>query len=124
MPNFTSQVFDPTRFNPAPTTISLSANSVHLVSTGTVSGVQVQGVVFNPVTPLTGIFRTLSAFSGTQLNVDQAYSGSQMAFIFANGTSSLFTVLTAATTTVQTLTAPIAGDANYPELRRKRLLEF
>ena len=124
MTNFTSQVFNPAVFNPAPLTVSLSANSVHLISTGTVSGVQVRGIVFNPVTPLTSIFRTLSVNVGTQINVDQAYSGSQMAVLFENGTSSLFTVLTGATTTVQTLTAAVASDVNYPELRRKRLLEF
>jgi hypothetical protein len=124
MTNFTSQVFDPVRFNPAPTTISLSANSVHLVSTGTVNSVQVKGVAFNPVTPTTGIYRTLSAFNGTQINVDQAYFGSQMALIFENGTSSLFTVVTGASTTVQVLTAAQSSDVNYPELRRKRLLEF
>jgi len=124
MTNFTSQVFDPTRFNPAPFTISLSADSVHLISTGTVGGVQVKGVVFNPKTTTTGIFRSLSANVGTQVNVDQTYHGSQMALVLENGSTSLFTVVTGDTTTVQTLTAPSISQTNYPELRRKRLLEF
>lgn len=119
--SFDSQVLSAFGTAPLPLTYSLSgaSNTVELLTVGTVGGKQVEGIAFNALTTTpVGTFRTLSAFEGTTVRVDQAYSGSQMAVIFTDGSTSLFTAVTStSTTTKQTLTAA-DFNASWPEVRR------
>ena len=118
--SFDSQVLSAFGTAPLPLTYSLSgaSNTVQLLTVGTVGGKQVEGIAFNALTTApVGTLRTLSAFEGTTVKVDQAYSGSQMAVIFTDGSTSLFTAVTGTGTTKQTLTAA-DFNASWPEVRR------
>lgn len=129
--SFNSQVLSAFGLGPLNLNYSLSGgsfgyNTVELRTVGTTSSKQVVGVAFNSLTSPgsgTGVFSTLSAFNGTTLRVDRAYSGATFALIFSDRSTSLFTVTTAATTTQQTLTAN-DFDSVWPEIRRLRLLEY
>jgi hypothetical protein len=102
--------------------------TVELLTTGTTASKAVRGVAFNTllssaVSPAsgTGSFATLSAFAGTTLRVDRAYNGQTMAVIFTDESSSLFTVVTGATTTQQTLTEK-GFDTELCETSRSHIL--
>ncbi len=129
MATFDSRVLSAFGLRPFPLTWTLSGGSgivktVELLTVGTVGGKQVQGVAFNALTSPasgSGSTATLSAALGTTLRVDRAYQGRQMALIFTDESTSLFTVITSAA--VQTLTAN-AFDSSWPELRRLAVLEY
>ena len=79
----------------------------------------VRGIAFNSLTSPssgTGIFTTISAAPGTSVLVDKAYSGSTMAVIYTNDTSSLFTVVTGVSS-MMSLSAN-GYDTSYPEIAR------
>lgn len=130
--SFTSQVLS--SFNVEPTNLSWSLsggqdgfNTVELLTVGTgplnvpsLSAKQVRGIAFNSLTSPasgTGIFATLSAATGNTLRVDRAYRGSTFAVIYTDGSSTLFTCVTGAGTTSQSLTAN-GFDSVTPETRR------
>jgi hypothetical protein len=128
--SFNNQVLS--AFGLAPLNLNYSLSSagtyktVELLTVGTVNGKQVKGIVFNTLTsPASGngVFATLSAFSGTTLRVDTAYQGRTMAVVCTDDSSSLFTVVTGATTTKQTLTS---NDFNttYPDIVREVYLGY
>jgi hypothetical protein len=110
--------------------------TVELLTVGTagttpaLSSRLVRGIAFNTllssaVSPASGTnsFATLSAFSGTTFRVDRAYNGQTMAVVFTDESSSLFTVVTGATTTQQTLTAN-GFNTSFPEIKRLWLLGY
>ena len=112
---------------------STSYNTVELLSAGTgpiniaaLSAKQVRGVAFNALTsPASGnnTFATLSAATGTILRVNTAHNGATFAVIYTDGSSSLFTCVTGAGTTAQSLTAN-GFDTTYPEIRRLVVLGY
>ena len=129
-------------FGDSPANLSWSLSSsgtfktVELLTVGTagttpeLSSKRVRGIAFNTllssaVSPAsgTGSFATLSAFSGTTFRVDRAYNGSTMALLFTDESSSLFTALTGAGTTQQSLTAN-GFDTSFPEIKRLWLLGY
>jgi len=121
--SFSSQALSSYGLNPLPLSWSLSGNSntVELLTVGT----GVQGIAFNAL-PIaaTGTFVTLSAQTGNTFRVDQAYNNTTFALINTDGSTSLFTCLTASgVSTAQSLTAN-AFDSTWPEVRRKWLLGF
>jgi hypothetical protein len=104
--------------------------TVELLTTGTTASKAVRGVAFNTllssaVSPAsgTGSFATLSAFAGTTFRVDSAYNGQTMAVVFTDDSSSLFTVVTGATTTQQNLTAN-GFDTSYPVIQQEVYLGY
>jgi hypothetical protein len=100
--------------------------TVELLTVGTVGSKQVRGVAFNTLTSPasgTGIFATLSAAVGTTLRVDRAHNGTTMAVIFTDDSSSIFTVVTGATTTQQTLTAN-GFNTSYPVIQKEAYLGY
>lgn len=112
-------------YGPRPLNLNWSLSSagtyktVELLTVGTVDAKQVRGVAFDTLAAPgsgTGDFATLSAAVGTSFRVDRAYNGSTMAIVFTDDSSSLFTVVTGAGTTVQSLTA---NDFNtsYPDIK-------
>lgn len=127
--NFNSQVLSAFGLAPLNLGFSLSGGTgtpktVELISVGTVGGKQVEGVAFNALTASgTGNWAYLSAFNGTSFRVDTTYNNATMSLIFADGSSSLFRVITGATTTQQSLTAN-GFDSIFPESRRKWVLGY
>ena len=120
MTTFNSQVLSAFGLPPINTSWSLSGsnNTVELLTVGTVGVKQVLGIAFNALTATpTGVWSTLSADIGTSVRVDRGYVGSQMAVIFTDESTSLFTTVTGITTTKQTLTAS-AFDSSWPEIVR------
>jgi hypothetical protein len=127
--SFNSQVLSAYGQTPSNLSWSLSgaSNTVRLSAVGTgplnnasLSAKQVRGIAFNALTSPasgTGIFAGLSAATGTTLQVDRAYNGATFAVIYTDNTSALFTCVTGATTTAQTLTAN-DYDTVTPEVRR------
>jgi len=122
--SFNNQALSAFGLSPLNLNFSISGNdtpkTVELLSVGTLGGKQVKGIAFNTLTsPASGngVFTTLSAFEGTTLRVDTAYRNAQMAVIFTDESSSLFTVVTGAGTTLQSLTSN-AFDTTYPNVRR------
>jgi hypothetical protein len=129
--SFNNQVLS--AFGQTPSNLSWSLSStgtyktVELLTTGTgtlasptLSAKKVRGVVFNTLTSPasgTGVWASLSAFSGTTFRVDAAYNGQTMGLIYDDDSSTLFTVVTGATTTKQSLTAN-GFDTSYPEIKR------
>lgn len=121
MATFNSQVLSAFGLEPLNLNYSLSGgnDTVVLLSVGTVSGKQVTGIAFNELTSTpVGTFRTLSAFDGTTVKVDQGYNGSEMAVIFADGSTSLFTVATNLSGTAKQTLAAAAFDSSWPEIAR------
>lgn len=112
---------------------STSYNTVELLSAGTgpinieaLSAKQVRGVAFNALTsPASGnnTFATLSAATGTILRVNTAHNGAPFAVLYTDGSSSLFTCVTGAGTTAQSLTSN-NFDTTYPEIRRLFVLGY
>jgi hypothetical protein len=136
--SFTSQVLS--AYGQAPSNLSWSVsggsggfNTVELLTVGTgpvtdasLSAKQVRGLAFNALTsPASGTnsFATLSAATGTTLRVDRAYNGSTFAVIYTDGSSTLFTCVTGAGTTAQSLTAN-GFDTVTPEIRRLVVLGY
>jgi hypothetical protein len=138
---FNNQVLS--AFGQTPSNLGWSLSSagqwktVQLLTTGTgttavasLSVKKVRGVLFNTLlssafSPAsgTGTWASLSAFSGTTFRVDAAYNGQTMGLLYDDGSSTLFTVVTGATTIKQDLTAN-GFDTTYPESRRKWLLGY
>lgn len=111
-------------------TVELLTVGTGTTSSTTLSSKRIRGVLFNTLlssvnSPAsgTGTFATLSAFSGTTLRVDAAHNNKTMSLLYTDGTSTLFTVITGATTTKQSLTAN-EFDVSYPELRRLWVLGY
>lgn len=111
-------------------TVELLTTGIGNPANASLSDKQVRGIVFNTLlssafSPAsgTGTFSTLSAVSGTTVRVDAAYNGKQMGLIFTDGTSTLFNVVTGATTTQQSLTAN-GFDTVYPEIKRLFVLGY
>jgi hypothetical protein len=136
--SFTSQVLS--AFGQTPSNLSWSVsggsggfNTVELLTVGTgpintasLSAKQVRGITFNALTSPasgTGLFSTLSAATGTTLRVDRAYNGTTFAVIYTDNTSSLFTCVTGAGTTSQSLTSN-GYDTVTPEIRRLVVLGY
>ena len=126
-------------FGQTPSNLSWSLSNtgtyktVELITTGTgaldspvLSAKNVRGIVFNTLTSPesgTGAFASLSAYSGTSFRVDTSYNGQTMGLIYDDGSSTIFTVVTGATTTKQSLTAN-GFDTAYPEVKRLWLLGY
>jgi hypothetical protein len=129
--NFNSQVLSAFGLPPVSLSFSLSGGSgtpktVELLTVGTIGGKQVEGVAFNALTSPasgTGVWSTLSAATGTSFRVDRAYVNTTMSIVFTDGSSSIFSVVTGASTTVQSLTAN-GFDSVFPESRRKWILGY
>jgi hypothetical protein len=132
--SFNNQVLSAFGLDPVNLSWSLSSTgqfkTVELLTTGTTASKAVRGVAFNTllssaVSPAsgTGSFATLSAFSGTTLRVNSAYNGQTMAVIFTDESSSLFTVVTGATNTQQTLTAN-GFDTSFPQIQKEVYLGY
>jgi len=132
--SFNNQVLSAFDTNPSNLSWSLSSagqwKTVELLTTGTTASKAVRGVAFNTllssaVSPAsgTGSFATLSAFTGTTFRVDRAYNGQTMAVVFTDDSSSLFTVVTGATTTQQTLTAN-GFDTSFPVIQKEVYLGY
>ena len=132
--SFNNQVLSAFGLDPVNLSWSLSSTgqfkTVELLTTGTTASKAVRGVAFNTllssaVSPAsgTGSFATLSAFAGTTFRVDRAYNGQTMAVIFTDESSSLFTVVTGATTTQQTLTAN-GFDTSFPQIQKEVYLGY
>jgi len=136
--SFTSQVLSAYGQTPSNLSWSISGgsggfNTVELLTVGTgpintasLSAKQVRGIAFNALTsPASGTnsFATLSAATGTTLRVDRAYNGRTFAVIYTDGSSTLFTCVTGATTTAQSLTSN-GFDTTYPETRRLFVLGY
>lgn len=128
--SFNNQVLSSFNTNPVNLNWSLSSageyKTVELRSVGTVDGKQVCGVAFNTLTSPTsgtGLFTTLSASTGTSLRVDRAYNGQTMAILFTDDSSSLFTVVTGATATKQSLTAN-EFNTSYPDIQKEVYLGY
>lgn len=113
---------------------SSSFNTVELLTVGTgpltnasLSAKQVRGVAFNaltsPASGASGPFATLSAATGTTLRVNTAHNGATFAVIYTDDSSTLFTCVTGATTTAQSLTAN-GFDTTTPEIRREVYLGY
>jgi hypothetical protein len=112
---------------------STSYNTVELLTVGTgpiniaaLSAKQVRGVAFDALTsPASGTntFATLSAATGTTLRVNTAHNGAPFAVLYTDGSSSLFTCVTGAGTTAQSLTSN-NFDTTYPEIRRLFVLGY
>ena len=112
---------------------SITNNTVELLTVGTgpindasLSAKQVRGIAFNALTsPASGTnaFATLSAATGTTLRVDRAHNGATFAVIYTDGSSTLFTCVTGASTTAQSLTSN-GFDTTYPEIRRLFVLGY
>lgn len=132
--SFNNQVLSSFGTNPVNLSWSLSSagqwKTVELLTTGTTASKAVRGIAFNTllssaVSPAsgTGSFATLSAFNGTTFRVDRAYNGQTMAVVFTDDSSSLFTVVTGATTTQQTLTAN-GFDTSFPVIQKEVYLGY
>lgn len=136
--SFTNQALSSYGITPSNLTWSVSGDSpiktLELLTVGTgpvlsaaLSAKRVRGIAFNALTsPASGTglpFATLSAATGTTIRVDRAYNGRTFAVIYTDGASTLFTVVTGATTTAQSLTAN-GFDTTFPETRRKYLLGY
>jgi hypothetical protein len=119
MATFNSQVLSAFGLTPLNLSYSLSGgdDTVELRSVGTVDDKAVVGIAFNALTTTpVGTFSTLSAFNGTTVRVDRGYNGSEMALVLADGSTSLFTVVTGLSgTTKQTLTTA-SFDSSWPEI--------
>lgn len=124
MANFTDIVFNTASQSPAATIYSLSAsnNSVILDSlNGTYAGQTVTGILFNNISTAGTATELLSASTGIEFRVAQAYDGQEVALYLADRSSVLFTVATG--TTLQTVTnAPTTNLG--PIERRLRALEI
>ena len=121
MATFNSQVLSAFGLEPLNLNYSLSGgnDTVVLLSVGTVSGKQVTGIAFNELTSTpVGTFSTLSAFDGTTVKVDRGYNGSEMAVIFADGSTSLFTAATGLSGATKQTLAAAAFDSSWPEITR------
>lgn len=118
MATFNSQVLSAFGLEPLNLNYSLSggSNTVVLLTVGTVGGKQVSGIAFDEIASPVGTLTTLSAFNGTTVKVDSGYNGSQMAVIFTDGSTSLFTATTSITA-AQTLGAA-TFDNSWPEIAR------
>jgi len=137
--SFTSQVLSAYGQTPSNLSWSISGGStayktVELLTVGTgpinnasLSAKQVRGVVFNALTSPasgTGTFTAaLSAATGTTFRVDRAHNGATFGVIYIDGSSTLFTCVTGASTTAQSLTAN-GFDTTYPEIRRLVVLGY
>jgi hypothetical protein len=139
--SFNNQVLSSFGLGPVNLSWSLSSSgqfkTVELLTTGTGSTVSptlstkiVRGIAFNTllssaVSPAsgTGQFAILSAFAGTTFRVDRAYSGQTMAVIYTDDSSTLFTVVTGATTTKQDLTAN-GFDTSFPQIQKEVYLGY
>ena len=126
-------------FGQSPSNLSWSLSNtgtyktVQLLTTGTgaldspvLSAKKVRGIVFNTLTSPasgSGTFASLSAYPGTSFRVDTSYNGQTMGLIYDDGSSTIFTVVTGATTTKQSLTAN-GFDTTYPEVKRLWLLGY
>lgn len=103
---------------------SAGVTHVELISAGTINGQDVYGIAFNKRTPeltsLSATTTTLSAYSGVKFTVNNAYNGSQMAFILDDRSVYSFTVNTG--TANQSLTATTLD--TWPELRRLVVLGY
>ena len=100
--------------------------TVELLATGSVGTKQVRGIAFNTLaSPAsgTGVFATLSAYSNTTVRVDRAYFNQTMAVVFTDDSSSLFTVVTGVTTTLQSLTAN-GFDTSFPVIQKEVYLGY
>lgn len=136
--SFTSQALSAYGQTPANLSWSVSGGSVtnktvELLTVGTgpinnasLSAKRVRGIAFNALTsPASGTntFATLSAATGTTLRVDRAHNGAPFAVLYTDGSSSLFTCVTGAGTTAQSLTSN-NFDTTYPEIRRLFVLGY
>lgn len=136
--SFTSQALSAYGQTPANLSWSVSGGSVtnktvELLTVGTgpfnnasLSAKRVRGIAFNALTsPASGnnTFATLSAATGTTLRVNTAHNGAPFAVLYTDGSSSLFTCVTGAGTTAQSLTSN-NFDTTYPEIRRLFVLGY
>lgn len=115
--SFSSQLGDPNATFPASLIVSLSGSGINIVTLGA----NVKYIVFNPLpnASLTGSTFTLSAFPGTTVRVDRAYNNQTLGIVYDDNTSSLFSLVTAVSGTVnQTLVSNNSGSTTYPEWRR------
>ena len=128
--SFNNQVLS--SFGLAPLNLNHSLSSagtfktVELRTVGTVDGKQVKGIAFDTLTSPasgSGVFATLSAFTGTTLRVDSTFNGRTMAVICTDESSSLFTVVTGAATTQQSLTSN-NFDTSYPVIQTEVYLGY
>ena len=124
--NFDSGIYVASATSPAMLNVSLSSanNSVVLDTVGTLYGIAVVGLLFNAVSPLCAAATwSLSASLGNSFRVDNAYHGSEMAWLLADGSSTLMTIVTSASASVQSIGAQ-SHDTSGPEHRRKRFLGY
>lgn len=123
MATFTDIVFDVTSQYPQLDIYGLSATDKSFVldtTTGTFSGLDVNGILYNGIAGAGAATVTLSA-NGVQFRVATAYNNTQAALYLSDRTSVLFTVLTAASAALT-----IASTASYnqgPNERRLQAIE-
>ena len=118
--SFSSQLGNPNATFPSSLIVSLSGVGIDIIALGTNNfGRNVKYIAYNPLSigSLLSATFNLSAFPGTIARVDRAYNNQTFGVIYDDNTSSLFTLVTAASGfNRQTLTAN--DSTTYPEWRR------
>lgn len=85
-------VANPEGTTPSNLAVSLTANNVIVHTLGT----NVIGVAYPTITNYSGSLTNISAATTTRLRIDTAYNGKTFALIYADRSSTVFTVVTAA----------------------------
>lgn len=124
---FDSFVYNVNADTPAMIGPSLSAadNSVILMTTSaTYGGKVIDGILYNAIAGAGTATATLTGGSGFYVKVAPAYNGSTFALYLEDRSSVLFTVVTGASATVQTLTASATFNNRGPIERRRFAVEI
>jgi hypothetical protein len=124
---FDSFVYNVNADTPAMIGPSLSAddNSVILMTTtATYGGKVIDGILYNAIAGAGTATATLTGGSGFYVKVSPAYNGSTFALYLEDRSSVLFTVVTGASATAQTLTAGATFDNRGPIERRRFAIEI
>lgn len=105
--------------------LSAADNSVILTTTtATYGGKVINGILYNAITGAGTATAILTGGYGFYVNVAPAYNGSTFALYLEDRSSVLFTVVTGASATVQTLTADATFDNRGPIERRRFAVEI
>ena len=124
---FDSFVYNVNADTPAMIGPSLSAadNSVIMATTtATYGGKVIDGILYNAIDGAGTATATLTGGSGFNIIVAPAYNGSTFALYLEDRSSVLFTVVTGASATGQTLTADATFDNRGPIERRRFAVEI
>lgn len=117
--NFNSQILSSSSPTNLAYGLSSADNSIYIQQLGTTNGKRAVGLAYNRIGGVSGVKTSLSANDNTIIYADRRYSGQVMAIIYEDGSTSVFTAVTAVGNTRQSLGTNSFENSLTPNKKRK-----